>query len=566
MPLPVLDFTIYTILGSITIMTCGVIALTYFASKSLQVHPAGLLTSLAMCEVALAFHTISWAFDSKRFVDLLKIDVALTFYTQQSKEASADLLCGMNEIILTSTLIGVMCYNTALCLDLLISLWKPIISASRRMMAYHALTGVTVVWFTVYLDFFDDYYSRCSSGEHNRINIINTGPITILLTVYLCVAVLSVIYATIRLKSIKAYNEQKRRWLCRHIAYVTAFIFLWVWAMISYFVTDATDETEFALDHICEITIASSGFVLSLIRTSEPAFWREFFHYIKTCENNKEQIDPWNLPISALIQNEQKEELFHMILSGLASAFSSPLPEFDAERPFKYEEVRNLEVKDNYRSSTDSLSSFEPMAAATLREYAPCVFLDIRLCSNISNEELCDSFTPKKNSKAIRQAGEGEGKSGSFMLKTHDKRFILKTISYKEVQHLRKVILKPYHKHLRSYSETLLARIYGVFTLSAPGLSNIHMIVMQNILLAPSYDFLYDLKGSTVARRANPGSKVMKDLDFLDNFEGKSIEIEHELRESLTDQLSKDTNLLRKLRVMDYSRFSGKALIATGCM
>jgi hypothetical protein len=482
-----------------------------------------------------------------------------------SLDQTNSLLCGMNELILTAALTGVMCYNTALCIDLLVSLWRPIISASRRMLAYHMLTAVTVAYFTIYLDFVDNYYSKCSSSSHNRINLINTGPIIILLTVYLCFAFLSVIFAAIRLKrSFKAYNKQKRRWLCRHIAYVTAFILLWVWAMISYWYSKTDGGTDYALDHICEISIASSGFVLSLIRTSEYAFWREFFRYIRTCENNNEQVDPWNLPISAMIQNEQKEEVFHIILSGLCNAFDSPLPDLEVPSHFKYDDYRKYGIQDSLRSSSGSISTLVQTASAVIQEFAPSVFFDIRLCSGISNEDLLRSFAPGKNLSAIRSAGESDGKSGSFMLFTHDRRFILKTVSYKEIQHLRKVMLKPFHKHLRTYPNTLLAKIYGLFTLSAPGLSNIHMIVMQNVLTASSFDAIYDLKGSTVARKARPGSKVMKDLDFLEMFGRKSIDLDLQEREDLTEQLALDAHLLRRLRVMDYSLVLGQTAEGVG--
>jgi hypothetical protein len=481
--------------------------------------------------------------------------VALAFFTNMSVDQASILLCGMNELILTSTLTGVMCYNTALCIDLLVSLWRPIIPASRRMLAYHTLTAATVGYFTIDLDFVDNYYSNCSSSSQNRINLINTDPIFILLTVYLCFAVLSVIYAAIQLKrSFKAYNKQKRRWLCRHIAYVTAFILLWVWAMISHWYKKTDGDIDYALDQICEVSIASSGFVLALIRTSEYAFWREFFRYIRTCKNNKEQIDPWNLPISILIQNEQKEEVFHMILSGLCNAFDASLPDLDDASHFKYDDYRSHGIQDSFCSNSE-LSTLVQTASAVIQEFAPSVFFDIRLCSGVSNEDLLMSFSPGRNSNEIRSAGESDGKSGSFMLFTHDRRFVLKTISRKERQHLRKVMLKPYHKHIRTYPNTLLAKIYGLFTLSAPGLSNIHMIVMQNVLVASSFNAIYDLKGSTVARKARPGSKVLKDLDFLEMSRFKSVDLEES--EALTTQLELDAHLLRRLRVMDYSLILG---------
>ena len=45
---------------------------------------------------------------------------------------------------------------------------------------------------------------------------------------------------------------------------------------------------------------------------------------------------------------------------------------------------------------------------------------------------LNNSFSPELNREQVFKTGEGSGKSGSFFFLTHDKRFMIKTISEAE--------------------------------------------------------------------------------------------------------------------------------------
>jgi 1-phosphatidylinositol-4-phosphate 5-kinase len=71
----------------------------------------------------------------------------------------------------------------------------------------------------------------------------------------------------------------------------------------------------------------------------------------------------------------------------------------------------------------------------------------------------------------------------------------------------------------------------------------------------------YDLKGSTIGRlypeeraRENPRA-VLKDLNWIDRH--KELELGPEKRALLTEQLRRDTEFLKELRVMDYSLLVG---------
>lgn len=71
----------------------------------------------------------------------------------------------------------------------------------------------------------------------------------------------------------------------------------------------------------------------------------------------------------------------------------------------------------------------------------------------------------------------------------------------------------------------------------------------------------YDLKGSTVGRMypedkalQNPRA-VLKDLNWINR--GKTLELGPEKRALLTEQLRRDSELLKQLHVMDYSLLVG---------
>jgi hypothetical protein len=67
------------------------------------------------------------------------------------------------------------------------------------------------------------------------------------------------------------------------------------------------------------------------------------------------------------------------------------------------------------------------------------------------------------NADQVFKAGEGAGRSGSFFFFSHDNRFIVKTMSHGELK-LFLSILPKYTKHLVANPNSLLAKIFGVFT------------------------------------------------------------------------------------------------------
>ena len=69
------------------------------------------------------------------------------------------------------------------------------------------------------------------------------------------------------------------------------------------------------------------------------------------------------------------------------------------------------------------------------------------------------------NISQIQNAGEGAGASGSFFFFAADKRFIVKTMSKKEINHMLRM-LPSYFEHLDTFCNSTIARIYGIYTIN----------------------------------------------------------------------------------------------------
>lgn len=82
---------------------------------------------------------------------------------------------------------------------------------------------------------------------------------------------------------------------------------------------------------------------------------------------------------------------------------------------------------------------------------------------DIGFEQIQRSLNPLSNRDQIFKTGEAAGASGSFFFFSHDRRFIVKTVSEEELNLLGK-ILPQIHTHFKSNKSSLISRIYGVYT------------------------------------------------------------------------------------------------------
>jgi len=190
------------------------------------------------------------------------------------------------------------------------------------------------------------------------------------------------------------------------------------------------------------------------------------------------------------------------------------------------------------------------------KDYMPEVFRNIRARFDIDPAEyllcICGNFNFLEFIS--------NSKSGQFFFYSHDRRYMIKTISQDESKFLRK-IMPQYYEHVMKYPNTLLARFFGMHRVKPHKRPEHHFLIMGSVFSTrKTIDRVYDLKGSTHGRRTNPEERtrpgcVFKDNDFLED--NAKILLGPELTSKFLEQLRIDVELLTRLGIMDYSLLLG---------
>lgn len=103
---------------------------------------------------------------------------------------------------------------------------------------------------------------------------------------------------------------------------------------------------------------------------------------------------------------------------------------------------------------------------------------------------------------------------------THDSRFMIKTIKHSELK-IMLDILPTYINHHLKYPESLIGKIFGVFTAKRKGMEPVYLALMENTVQLKNSKMLrfkFDLKGSTFDRYVKgvvTTKTDRKDLDWL---------------------------------------------------
>ena len=211
------------------------------------------------------------------------------------------------------------------------------------------------------------------------------------------------------------------------------------------------------------------------------------------------------------------------------------------------------------RLSVDQVVTSADNFSITCVEFAPLIFNYLRKVDDITEQELITSFLPMNNTQGIK---ESEGRSGNFFINTDDKQYILKTITFEDVELIRSLLLEKMANHFNSHNDSIIGRLYGLYKLKIKtGLfseDEIYFILMKNVFGTFQDNVLckYDLKGSALNRKVElDGEKidqeVMKDLNFLE-IEG-GLMLNDKTTKKLMTVSANDVTFLASLGIMDYS-------------
>lgn len=118
-------------------------------------------------------------------------------------------------------------------------------------------------------------------------------------------------------------------------------------------------------------------------------------------------------------------------------------------------------------------------------------------------------------------------------------------------------ILPQYYRHFKKNPNTLITHFYGMYRVKIPDLNkSVHFVIMKSVFnTEKEIHAIWDLKGSTLGRRAKKGDGVRKDLDFMD--EQRKLHISKESKEAFISQLRRDADFLARMQIMDYSLLMG---------
>ena len=196
-------------------------------------------------------------------------------------------------------------------------------------------------------------------------------------------------------------------------------------------------------------------------------------------------------------------------------------------------------------------------------EYAPDAFAHLRKLDGFDNEDLKKSLDPNldANVKNIFKAGEGMGKSASFFFFSHDTRFLIKTMTDNDFNAFMK-LFQLYFEHINNYKNSLIARIYGVYSVEMEQQDKQFLILMGNTKQIDDKFIkkIYDLKGSMVKREVKGEEKsfkhtaCLKDKNILNVCKHESFInfCSHDIKK-IMNRIRLDATLLSHFNLMDYS-------------
>lgn len=127
----------------------------------------------------------------------------------------------------------------------------------------------------------------------------------------------------------------------------------------------------------------------------------------------------------------------------------------------------NKSLVETHSSFTESFfenNNLKTKYDAKITEYCPYIFKDLRIEDGIDYNDLLYSLDPISNKQNMLKLKESAGKSGSFFFFSYDKKYIIKTIKDHELKTILGNFIESYYNHVLSNPDSLLTRIYGVYT------------------------------------------------------------------------------------------------------
>ena len=317
---------ILTVLNSLNILLTGVLIISFMTSSKLKNHPAGIIISLAFCELATSYHSSIFMWGSENSIKFLTIDKMRIWGYVGLKDVTF-VTCTVNVVIFSFGVITGILYNIILCLDLILSLRNPFSTASKRMKYYQIVVFIVTTSISGYISS-ELIQSTClykeeneKIGFHNKLEFLETQKEVIqpLIQIFIAFAVISIIYAGYRIKfGLKISNSAFKSSFIRHIMYVAVNIFVLSFVFFSiYFMENKENEYFKVFENTTGYVMSIGGIILTLIRCTDQNFRSKISSgNLFKVEYEEDEDNEWNNSLAQLTQ-ELKSELASGIFDSL---------------------------------------------------------------------------------------------------------------------------------------------------------------------------------------------------------------------------------------------------------
>lgn len=156
----------------------------------------------------------------------------------------------------------------------------------------------------------------------------------------------------------------------------------------------------------------------------------------------------------------------------------------------------------------------------------------------------------KSSNIDLAHAEESQGKSGAKMIFSDDKKYIIKTMSSRDLKALKGVI-DAYASHIVGHAtDSEMMRLYAIIEDPEHG-----MWLIGNNWLPVRFPITWDLKGSMVGRQSGAEKRAQKDKDWL--AQGKALAVPPGQRNAVLQALESDSSMLARYNLIDYSLIVG---------
>ncbi len=604
--LDIFDTYTYLSIGFCSMLASLILFLIHAISKDLRKQPGDLVMMIAFSEFFLSLH---W------FMSALRTDYVLGGYPEES------LFCKINSGIAVTAATLEITYNLSFIAHILFSIRNSIRRTYMPDKSYHVFCwSVTTLYVLMNQN---KMYKRNPFGTCSvemKPKDVFMGSLVIVVAIIFAGYVYS--QTKIQLPMIGADMIRLRRDITNYFSrYLKALISIWIVIFLS-FIAQLMDKggdagrSFFAIGRFGNTVKVIMPMVFFFIRTEDPVIKKFIDKYIinlygnlkaslRSVKNNYSRMNSGNsaegvtedltaiIGSSSFLTTDNDDQLetelicedhdqswmtllptklkelftrtllasisvyYPNVLDNLKDHFDQIEPN-DAKGIVKYKVV-GKDIMEVFKTSNAMLD-------CDLTIYAPAIFGSI-LSSNLRKIDFSQSFNIYENEESIRQAGEsGGGASGELFLFTFDSKLIVKTITQEE--HLVFLnMLYDYGTHFSKNSDSLVAKIYGLFDFNFMGAEkSLKLIVMENLFTIGNDCILrkYDMKGSTHSRRVlktyeslttdSKISKILKDLDFHEIDKQLVLEENGQNEKfNLAARIHSDVKFFRENYIIDYS-------------